>query len=183
MVDSESARGKQCVIKQLRPRSPAAQHEYRSFGTCALRLALICRLLFQNSRRWVHDGCSTTGVLDHWDRIMFEFKVGHIRKMSGRGVPSITHRKILPCASQEKIGREADMPHYEGHRKMLLNTCNRRFHRVHIRSQVATAGSSACSWRSFGAARPLFAAEPRVSAHTLFQIANAGRFVRNRDRS
>src|SRR6266404_1381137 len=112
MVDSESARGKQCVIKQLRPRSPAAQHEYRSFGTCAVRLALGGRLLFQNSRRWVHDGCSETGVLDHCDRIMLEFEVGHIRKIWPE-CSAFTYKKILPCASREKIGREAGMPRYE----------------------------------------------------------------------
>src|SRR6266404_2344337 len=105
MVDSESARGKQCVIKQLRPRSPAAQHEYRRFGTCALRLALTGRLLLQNSRRWVHDGCSETGVLDHWDRIMLEFEVGHIRKMSGRSAHHHIQKNLTMCFTGENWTR------------------------------------------------------------------------------
>ena len=182
MVDSESARGKQCVIKQLRPRSPAAQHEYRSFGTCAVRLPLTGRLLFQNYRRWVHDGCSETGVLDHWDRIMLEFEVGHIRKMSGRSAHHHIQKNLTMCLTR-KLDEKRACRVTKVIAKMLLDTCNRSFHRVHIRSQVATAGSSACSWRSFGAARPFFAAEPRVPAHALFQIADAGRFVRNRNRS
>jgi hypothetical protein len=125
MVDSESARGKQCVIKQLRPRSPAAQHEYRRFGTCAVRLTLVGRLLFQNSRRWVHDGCLETGVLDHWDRIMLEFEVGHIRKIWPECSISPTRKSY-----HVPHGRELDEKRHAALRRSLRNATQ------HLQSQL-----------------------------------------------